>query len=314
MSGKNSKNSELEQSPVAENGDRRAAVGAAFERDVPSRSPAAAFEHAGERKFLRALAEALAHRGRQAIEQRYRQRPPFDDRFARCLEGLSQQGGVERLNDTAIDEQAAVTVLSKAGQPVDIGNLQPRGFERLDQRVGEPLAELVKRYDPASRDRRMPAAVAERQAGKPKRTWPDRPEYLQQKTEDFRGRNLVTARRPVVEEITRPRRFAEQVEAVGANFAQPVQQGCPSLDPEDLVCPAVLNGLGEPVARQSRQCSGVGTPQVCGIGREETRLHRAQTRQREALGARPRPASLGLMKTPVRPGSRIEQDRNEGEV
>ena len=50
-----------EQGPVADDRERRGAVGAAFARDFPSGHPAAAFEDAGERELLGGFAEALAH-------------------------------------------------------------------------------------------------------------------------------------------------------------------------------------------------------------------------------------------------------------
>src|SRR5215471_21546348 len=64
--GKTAKTAKLEQCAVTDDLERRAAVRAAFARDFAAGGPGPAFEDTGEREFLRALAEALAHRRRQA--------------------------------------------------------------------------------------------------------------------------------------------------------------------------------------------------------------------------------------------------------
>src|SRR5262249_44404228 len=65
----------------------------------------------------------------------------------------------------------------------DIGDLEAGILERLDQRIGKPLAQLVKRHDTARRavtgDRVVAAAIAERHPVEHKAARPDRPEGAQ---------------------------------------------------------------------------------------------------------------------------------------
>src|SRR5665647_1302382 len=76
--------------------------------------PGAAFKQRAEREILRGNAELVPHRRRDAVEQRDRQRAPFDDHFGpdrvRTL-GLRR---VAQCDHAAIDEQAAIAVLGQA--------------------------------------------------------------------------------------------------------------------------------------------------------------------------------------------------------
>src|SRR5438477_5572744 len=175
----------LEQSPVADDRQRRGAVGSAFARNFAAGRPAAAFEDAGEREVVGGFAEALAHPLSEAVEQRDGQCPPFDDGLAQRVEGAPQESGVTRLEDAAIDKKTAIAVFGKASKAVDLRDRQPRGLEQLDKRVGEPLAELVKRHEPLASYRWMAAAIAERNAAETDTPGQDRPEHRQQGQQDL---------------------------------------------------------------------------------------------------------------------------------
>jgi len=58
-----------------------------------------------------------------------------------------QEARVARFDDAAIEEQPAIAVFGETGQPIEPDDLQPSLLKRLDQRIGKPLAELMKRHE-----------------------------------------------------------------------------------------------------------------------------------------------------------------------
>src|SRR6516164_7485779 len=105
----------LEQGAVADDRERRSARRPAFERDLSSSRPTAAFQHPCKGEILCAFAQPLAHTECELIKQCDRQRPPFDDGLAQRSKGMLQEGGIARLDHAAIDEEAAIAVFGKAG-------------------------------------------------------------------------------------------------------------------------------------------------------------------------------------------------------
>src|SRR5260370_1388967 len=83
---------------------------------------------------------------------------------------------------------AALAVPREPGQAINVGHRDTGPLQRLDQRIGEPLRELVDRHEAVRRigalDRRMPPGVAERYAAERQPTWPDRTEMLKQRFQD----------------------------------------------------------------------------------------------------------------------------------
>ena len=73
----------------------------------------------------RVLPRLLAHENREAIEQGHRQRAPLDDRLAQRVERALQEARVARLDNAAIEEQAAVAVFGEARQAVEVGDPHP---------------------------------------------------------------------------------------------------------------------------------------------------------------------------------------------
>src|SRR5437660_1584236 len=122
-------------------------------------NPAAASRHLGERKIGVARAKSLTHSDDKPVEQRQGERAPFNNRLAERVEPLLQQRRIARLDDSAIDEQTAIAVFGEPGQPADVGHVEPRLGERLDQRIDQPLAELVKRYEPIAGNRAVAPAI-----------------------------------------------------------------------------------------------------------------------------------------------------------
>ena len=99
---------------------------------------------------------------------------------------------IAKRQHAGIDEQPAIAIFGKPGEAIDIGHVDAGSLQRLDERIGQPLRELVQRYQAAGgiggRHRRMPPAIAERDAAQRQPRWPDRPELLQQFRQDRRRR------------------------------------------------------------------------------------------------------------------------------
>src|SRR5204863_8608900 len=68
-----------ENRAVADDLDGRRAVGPARARDLTTGRPGSALQDLGERKGGCVPAQSLPHQLREAVEQGYRERTPFDD-------------------------------------------------------------------------------------------------------------------------------------------------------------------------------------------------------------------------------------------
>src|SRR5579883_2038799 len=92
-------------------------------------------------------------------------------------------GGIAQAQHAEIDEQAAVAIFGKSGEPVDVSNLKACALQRLDQRVAQPLRELVEGNEAFGRiaglQSGMTPAIAERNARKLKPRRPDGAELAQ---------------------------------------------------------------------------------------------------------------------------------------
>jgi len=121
------------------------------------------------------------------------------------------------------DEQPTVAILGKAGQAIQIGDGDAGFLERLDERIGEPLRELVERHQPGGArhgvifggDRVMAPHVAERDAGKREAPRPDRVEGLEHGVEDP-ARRQAAGDRVAGEHVEEPPEARGTAEQVGA--------------------------------------------------------------------------------------------------
>ena len=59
--------------------------------------------------------------------------------------------GIAQAQDARVDEQPAIAIFGKARQAIDVGHLDAGRLQRLDQRVGQPLRQLVQRHEPGRR-------------------------------------------------------------------------------------------------------------------------------------------------------------------
>jgi hypothetical protein len=152
------------------------------------------------------LAESLAHPGRQLVDQRHRQRAPFDDEFVGRLPASGEAARIARHDHAAVDQQPAVAVLGQAGQRIETGHADAGPHQRLEQRVAQPLAQLVERHPVVGRAVAAvgfrfatgPAVrpdVAERQALQRAAGEPDRRERIEHRTQHLAGRDLAGGRR-----------------------------------------------------------------------------------------------------------------------
>src|SRR5579883_2463689 len=144
-----------EYAPVAQYGDWRASVRAARAGDLPACRPGAALQNGGQRQFGFGTAEPGTHERREAVEKRHSQRPPFDDRRVADRERGASKGRITQAEHAEVVEQPAVAVLGQAGENLDPAHPHARIFHHLDQRVTEPLRELVERHHAVAADQRM---------------------------------------------------------------------------------------------------------------------------------------------------------------
>ena len=174
---------------------RRRAVGPAPARDGPAGRPCSPLQDAGEGQGDGVLVQPLAHALGQPVEQRDRERPPLHDKDRADIVLALGFAGVAQGQHARVDEQAAVAVFGKARQAVDVGHLDAGRLQRLDQRVGQPLRELVQRHEPARGVVRghAPDGASSRRGGRrqaPGATARCAPEVAQQLGEDGGRRRL----------------------------------------------------------------------------------------------------------------------------
>src|SRR6202022_4440923 len=111
---------------------------------------------------------------------------------------------VARFDNAAVEEQSSIAVFGETGQFIEPDDPQPSPLKRLDQRIGKPLAELVKRDDPVAGNRRVTTAIAEGDAGEADPAGPDRSERPQQGDKHFRGGKRSGPGRPMIVETAEP--------------------------------------------------------------------------------------------------------------
>src|SRR3954451_6527827 len=186
--------------PVALDRNRRRAVGTLLARKPAAGGPGAAFEHAREREFVDGQSALLADQRRDPVEQRDGKRAPlyYEGRADRVR--MNRGLRIAQAQHACVHKQSAIAVFGKPGEAVDLGDRDARPLQRLDQRVGEPLRELVDRDEAiggvVALDRGMAPGVAERDTAKRKTARPNRPEMFEQGFQDTRrGQSPVLGQR-----------------------------------------------------------------------------------------------------------------------
>ena len=137
-------------------------------RQRPAGSPGAAFQHASQWHLLWREAELLSDQWGQLVEQGHRQCPPFDDQLVAGRMHAVGSGRVFVPQYARVQKKPAVAVFGQAGQRIQASHLDAGLFKGLQQRIGQPLRQLVKRHPARAGvarctviERGMPPAIAE---------------------------------------------------------------------------------------------------------------------------------------------------------
>src|SRR5262245_1532315 len=168
----------LEHRAVGCHRNRRGTIGRTQRaRDFSSRAPGAALQQLRHGEAC-IESQLFSHQANQWIHQRHRQRAPFDDELGADLVPQRWIDRRARADHAEIDEEAAVAIFGERGELVQPLHGEPRRLERLGERIGEPLRELVEGHDPiggvAGAHGGMTAGIAdrtslEREGGRPDR-------------------------------------------------------------------------------------------------------------------------------------------------
>src|SRR5438270_6503519 len=203
-----SKSAPSKNRAVAYDFQRRRTVGALVPRDPPAGRPGATFEHAGERQTGGIEFQPRAHALGDVVEQSDCKRAPFDNEERIDGVRLVECGRIPRHERVQVDEQAAVAIFGQSAERVDIGDLNAGRLQRLDQRISQPLRELVERHEAVccvvALQCRMPPSIAKRNAAEQQAQRPNGAEMAQQRVKDgIRTDAAVSLRREIVEEAAR---------------------------------------------------------------------------------------------------------------
>src|SRR5690349_20602881 len=174
-----------EHCTVACDPNGRAAVRAALARDAPSGRPRAALEHLRQREAGGVTSENVADGRRDLVQKRDGQRAPLYDELA--VDHVGPGRLVLRHQHARVDEEPAIPVLREAGQRVQALDPPSRSLERLDERVGEPLRELVEGDDAVAWDGTVTPCVAQGHTVDRKPPRPYRPQHIEKDAKDARG-------------------------------------------------------------------------------------------------------------------------------
>ena len=113
---------------------------------LPAGRPGAALKDLCQRQRDSIKTDTPPQQFRQPVQQRHRQRAPLDHQRRRDIVLALDIAGIAKHEDAGVDEQAAVAVFRKPRQAIDVGHLQPGALQRLNQRIGQPLGQLVQRH------------------------------------------------------------------------------------------------------------------------------------------------------------------------
>ena len=236
---------------------------------------------------------------------------------------LALHGGrIAQRQHAGVDEQPAVAIFREAGEPVDVGDLDAGPLQRLDQRIGQPLRQLVQRHQPAGFvvgfQRRMPPAVAERHAAERQPRRPDRPEMREQfRQDDRRGeRPILRERGEMIEQAAGARRVvaAKNLRRRQHGPAEPAQQiGAPG-DALQRIVIRHLESANELGLREVGQNRCIDPQRTAGPHRELAIAEHHEACERQALGTADRFAAHRIAEAPVRPRAGIEQDADNRQI
>ena len=302
----------LEYRSVADDGEGRAAAGAALGGDAPAGGPAAAFEHAGQREV--GFGRRRAGRGPAAPAGRAgRRSSPARRRSADRRPGASRAGVVRDRRGASTPVSTNRPPLRYSARPVRPSmsiTSMPGRLERLDQRISQPLRELVQRDEAVAgvvaADRRVPPAIAERDAVDHQPVRPDRAERLEQQLEDRRGGQAAAlgAGGEHVVEAARARPSGRTGPAAPAPARRAGGAGRRGRRGRAADCP---RSTWKPSRQRSRLSSAAEVVEGAG-------LEHALAGDGEAFGAGEGAAADRIAIAPARAGAGVEQHREDDEI
>ena len=268
--------------------------------------------------------QILASRG--SVRQCGREGPPsrraIPPRAANPQHGLGGIGRILQGDHAGVEEKPAVAVFGQAGEPVDLDHGEACPFERLDQGIGEPLRQLVEGNEPLRGirrlDERVAPGIAEIDAAEGDAARPDRAEMGEQSLQD-RGRLdavVFGGRRDDVEEPAGPRivMLPEDVGVRRDDAAEAVEKRRAALEADERIVGRDLEACGEILRRQGHQHIRIDAEGVLGPARKGAAHEHVEARHGQALGADIGFAGAAFLVAPLRPGARIEQHGDDGEI
>ena len=207
---------------------------------------------------------------------------------------LRQITRLARDDDAAVEQQAAVAVLGQAGQRIQAGDADAGPLQRFDQRVAQPLAQLVEGH-PAGRGgvaavgsrcagEAVRPHIAGRQPGDDAATAPDRPESAQHLAQHRRGRELgAAAGGEAIEEQARAHLQAAAAGLGRQRLAEPAEQPGAALQADHRVARAGLEHVAQHAGVDALQRGAVGTQRVGGVVRKDAADEGAEARHAQTF-------------------------------
>jgi hypothetical protein len=133
----------------------------------------------------------VAYLRSQAVEQRDRERTPFHDDCS--LRGIwtGEHSVVPGRQQLQVKEQTPVAIFRQTGEFVNPSDSDTGRQHGLDERVGQPLGQLVERHEaggkPWAGNLSVMPDIAQIDSAYVKTPWPDRAETLK-----YRAQNLAS--------------------------------------------------------------------------------------------------------------------------
>ncbi|CCD99338.1 hypothetical protein BRAS3809_2590011 [Bradyrhizobium sp. STM 3809] len=272
--------------------------------------------------MLCGLAGVLADQGGEAIEQGDGERAPFHHQRRVHRVRPRGIGGIAQNQHAAVDEQAAIAVFGEAGQTVNVVDHEASALQRFDQRIAQPLRQLVQRDEAGGGicgdQGGMPPAVAERDALQGQPRWPDRAELQQHLLQDVGGRETATGRRSgeLIEQAAGTRAIlgSEHLRLCRRDLAEPAQQRYAAVQPDQGIVSAHLKAAFEIGDGELSQLRRIGAQWIAGVGGERAAGKHVEARQRQPLGAADARTGHGVLIAPSRTGAGIEQHAGDRKV
>ena len=235
-------------------------------------------------------------------------------------------GGIAQLQDARVDEQAAIAVFGEAGQAVDVGDLDAGRLQRLDQRIGQPLRQLVQRHEAGRRIVRSSSAGWRQQSpsGTPPSSSRDGqigPELAQQLATGWRApaTRPPSAQRGQSDRTARPG-AASSTRAKTSGARRQRWRRAGAADRRGRRGPAAdwrrVTWKADASDSLGRLCSAAASARK---GRRRSAENAPSANMARLASARPseRPtvvAGGSVAIAPARPGAGIEQDADDGEI